>query len=247
MEPKTLKSLTVIAAILGGSLLLGLTVLGFEIASSREMNAITVTGSVKKRVTADLAKWTAGFTRRANLNDLKATMEEAKSDADKVKKFVMSFGIEETSIHFQPLQTSAVNESSSDKYYSAQTVIGYDLRQELTVENSDIAKIETLALDSKKLIDQGIVPEYQNTEYFYTKIDELRPELFAQATEDAQKRAKAIAGVTGVRVGKIKSAKTGLIQIMQPNSMEITDYGAFDTSTKEKEITATVTVSFDLK
>jgi hypothetical protein len=128
----------------------------------------------------------------------------------------------------------------------SQMLTGYNIKQEVRVENSDIGKVEFLAQEAKKLIDKGIVPEYQRTEYFYTKLAELRPTLFAEATKDAQEKATAIGQVTGSTIGKVNTARTGVIQIMQPNSVDISDYGQYDLSTKEKEVSATVSASFEL-
>ncbi len=42
-------------------------------------------------------------------------------------------------------------------------------------------------------------------------------------------------------------ANVGVFQITEPYSTEISDYGVFDTNTKEKDITVTMNVTFNLK
>lgn len=235
------------AVVLGVALLAGLGILGYFIASNRTMNTITVTGSAKTRVTADLAKWTANFTLRANLSNVKETLEKATANSEKIKAFIVSRGIDAGAVTLLPIQTDPVYDTGKGGYYGpTQDVVGYNVRQEVRVESSDIAKIDDLATNAKKLVDLGVVPEYQRTEYLYTKLSELRPQLFADATKDALTRAEAIARGTGVKVGALRTAKTGVIQVMAPNSMDIADYGAYDLSTKEKDASATVTVSFEL-
>ncbi|MFA6365374.1 MAG: SIMPL domain-containing protein [Candidatus Paceibacterota bacterium] len=234
------------SVIIGGALIVGLGILGYFIASNRTTNTISVTGSAKVRVTSDLAKWSANFTLRANLTNLKETLEKASANTEKIRQFIVARGIDANLITFLPIQTDPVYDMGKNGYGGSQDVIGYNVRQEVRVENSDIAKIEDLATNAKSLVDQGIVPEYQRTEYLYTKLAELRPKLFADATKDALTRAQAIAEGTGVHVGALRTAKTGVIQILAPNSMDIADYGAYDLSTKEKETSATVTVSFEL-
>ena len=128
-----------------------------------------------------------------------------------------------------------------------QNIIGYNVVQNVKVQSNDISIIEKLSDQTTDLLNLGIVPDYQNTEYFYTKLNELRPELFAEATKDAYVRAKAMVSGTGSKVGNLINAKTGVIQILPPNSIDISDYGAYDLSTKEKEISATVSVTFALK
>jgi hypothetical protein len=45
----------------------------------------------------------------------------------------------------------------------------------------------------------------------------------------------------------LATAWAGVIQVLPPNSLDVSDYGSYDLSTKEKEVSATVTVSFQLK
>lgn len=246
MEQRNEKNLIVVAVIVGIAIFGGAWIHGKQIADNRASNTITVTGSTKRAVTADLGKWNANFSRRANLGNLKQILEQADNDAVQIKKFITGMGIPDTAIRLLPIQTDPIYEQVSG-YGQSQTVVGYVVRQEVRVELDDIAKIDALARDAKKLVDQGIVPEYQRTEYFYTKIVDLRPELFAEATKDAQKRAEAIASGTGAKVGAIRSAKTGVIQILAPNSTDVADYGAYDLSTKEKEVSATVVATFGLE
>ncbi len=234
------------AAILGVALVAGLSVLGWFIASNRVTNTITITGSAKTKVTADLAKWTANFTLRADLTDLKQTLDKASANSVKIKEFITSRGIDESGITLLPIQTDPIYNIDRSGYGSTQEVIGYNVRQEVRVESSDVAKIEDLAENAKLLVSQDIIPEYQRTEYYYTKLAELRPQLFAEATKDAQARAEAIVSGTGARVGGLRTARTGVIQVLAPNSIDIADYGAYDLSTKEKEVSATVNVSFEL-
>lgn len=233
------------AVVVGIALVAGLSVLGYFIASNRTITTISVTGSAKTRVTADLAKWSANFTLRANLTNLKDMLEKASANTEKIKQFIVARGIDAAAITFLPIQTDPVYDMGKG-YGGNQDVIGYNVRQEVRVENGDIAKIDDLATNAKGLVAQGIVPEYQRTEYLYTKLAELRPKLFADATKDALTRAKAIAEGTGVKVGALRTAKTGVIQLLAPNSLDVADYGAYDLSTKEKDASATVTVSFEL-
>lgn len=242
MDSKTLK---VVAGIIGAAIFLGLLVHGAELASRGTADSITVTGSSKRRVEADLAKWNASFTRRTGAYDLKAGITRSAADIEAIKKFVTDHGIPADAIIVTPVQTGSMYEYSN--YGVTNNLIGYNVTQSIRVESTDVDAVEKLGKDFSKLIDQGIIADYQNTEYFYTKITDLRPELFAEATKDAQVRAEAIAKGTSAKVGKLKSARTGVVQILPPNSLEVADYGAYDTSTRQKEVTATVSVSFELK
>jgi len=65
--------------------------------------------------------------------------------------------------------------------------------------------------------------------------------------KDAQNRATSISKTTGQKVGSLKSATMGVVQVTQPNSVDISDYGNYDVSTIEKEVMITVRASFSLK
>jgi len=234
------------ALLLALALFGGLYFLGDRLYQSRQISGLTVTGSTKKIVEADLAKWTVSFARRATVENLKEVLNMVEDDKIKIAKIVTDLGIEAKGITFLPVQTDAIYEQLPG-YGHTQNIIGYNVRREIRVEDRDTYKIDKLANETSKFIDLGLVPEYQRTEYFYTKLSELRPELFAAATEDARIRAEAIAKGSGLKVGAPLSAKTGVIQILPPNSTDVSDYGAYDLSTKEKEISATVSITFGLE
>ncbi|CCJ33599.1 SIMPL domain-containing protein [Caloramator australicus] len=90
---------------------------------------------------------------------------------------------------------------------------------------------------------------YKNlhSQYYYTKIADLKVDMLGLATKDAMQRAEQIAKNTGIKIGKLKSAKMGVFQITAPYSTEVSDYGIFDTMSINKEITAVVNCEFEIK
>ena len=71
--------------------------------------------------------------------------------------------------------------------------------------------------------------------------------LLAQATKDAQERARVLTDATGAHLGKLRGVDVGVFQVTSPNSTQVSDYGAYDTSTFEKDVTAVVNVTFSLR
>ncbi len=240
------KTILYSVVILAVALVVGLFIHGYEMGTRAKTNGLAVTGSVKKSVIADLGKWNASFTNRADIRNLKQTLEQNTSIKTKLTNYLKDLGIKEEDINFLTVQINPVYEQLVGWGYT-QNIIGYNVVQNVKVQSNDISIIEKLSDQTTDLLNLGIVPDYQNTEYFYTKLNELRPELFAEATKDAYVRAKAMVSGTGSKVGNLINAKTGVIQILPPNSIDISDYGAYDLSTKEKEISATVSVTFALK
>jgi len=71
--------------------------------------------------------------------------------------------------------------------------------------------------------------------------------MLGLATNDAKLRAQKIAEQAGTEIGDLKSASMGVFQITAPYSTEVSDYGMYDTSTIDKQITAIVKASFEIK
>lgn len=245
MNNAWIKTAVFCAVFMGLSVGIGLYALG--VAQSAHSGAgLTVTGSVKQAVTADMAKWIVNLSRRSGVADLKSAIAGIESDKAKLKNFVTKFGLDAATITFLPIQTSPIYEQIPNYGYT-QNIIGYNVTEEVRVQSSEIDKVEKLSTELGNLVNAGIVPDYQRTEYYFTKLNEMRPQLFALATADAKVRAEAIARGSGGKVGDIASARTGVIQVMAPNSIDVSDYGSYDLSTKDKEISATVSVTFKLK
>ncbi|MEO0258835.1 MAG: SIMPL domain-containing protein, partial [candidate division WOR-3 bacterium] len=119
--------------------------------------------------------------------------------------------------------------------------------QEIFITSKDLDKIEVLSKKIYDLVNQGVNLVSNNLEYYYSGLPDLRVSLLNEAMQDAKRRAEVIARSTGRRVGKLKSARMGVVQVMAPGSIEISDYGTYNTRTREKEIMVTVQATFYLK
>ena len=238
--------LTKTAYILGIALVLGLAILGSSISQSRDANTITVTGSVKKEVLADLGVWHGTLLVNADLYNTKEKLGELAQETKRVQALATTLGFPADALVVDPVQSGIVYEQLPN-YQQSQKPIGYTLRQAITVTSKDLKKIADLSQRQTALIADGVVFDYTSTEYHVSTLADLRPQLFADATKDAQVRAQAIASGTGARIGALRSARTGVIQVLAPHSNDISDYGTYDLSSQQKEISAVVTASFELK
>ncbi|MBN1299007.1 MAG: SIMPL domain-containing protein [Actinobacteria bacterium] len=213
----------------------------FYIVRTRQPETLAVTGSVKQKVTSDLAKWSGVFQRNIAAEDLKSGYEQMQQD----KKIVLSFfeenGFDESQVLISPVFMEAPFQ------YDPNAPQEYILRQNVEIQSSDVAAVTSMAQNVQVLINQGVVYSTNFLEYYYSKLPELRIELLKYAVADAKQRAEKIAESTGLEVGSIKSANAGVVQVLQVNSTDISDYGAYDTSTIEKEVMVTVTAIFELR
>ena len=68
--------------------------------------------------------------------------------------------------------------------------------------------------------------------------------MLGEAAKDAKVRAERVASSTGNSIGPVRSAKMGVLQITAADSTDVSDYGVYDTTTIEKDMTAVVNISF---
>jgi len=121
------------------------------------------------------------------------------------------------------------------------------LSQTVEVQSSDVNKITEITKDVQNLIQAGVIFSSDSLEYYYSQLPELRVSLLSDAIKDAKARAQKIAESSDKTVGTIKSASMGVVQVLPVNSVEIADYGSYDTRTIDKEVMVTVKALFILE
>jgi hypothetical protein len=227
------------ASILAIGLIIAAFVWGAFFVSTRNEQSIRVVGQGVKSVTSDLAKWNMTINKNTNVAYRSEGPSWIQEDLIKVKKYLENNGIDEKDILVEPV--------SSYANYGNNGITGYSFSQRIEVRSNDIEKLEKMALDNKALAKQDIYLQYSELEYFVSNLAEIKAEMLALATVDAKARALEIAKSSGNKVCGLLSARSGVFQIRKPLSTDVSDYGIYNTSSKEKEIAVTVTATFKIK
>lgn len=172
---------------------------------------------------------------------------------EKTKAFIVSHGVPENQIVISAVSTTPIRrgKNSSQGCEDGEAVsgrlAGYSLKQSLEIRSSDIDKITGISRQVTELINKAILLESEEPQYLYTRIGETKVVILAEAARDAKERAQQIAGSTGSKVGEIRSAKMGVLQITAADSNAVSGYGENDTKSLEKDITAVVHVTFAIE
>jgi hypothetical protein len=245
------------AAVLGASLIVA-TIAGGQIfyKSKQLSNVLSVTGSSEQIVTSDTVKWQSVISRSVDAASLKEGSAQIKNDAAVVSQYLKTSGVADSEITINPVTVSSVCESQNNIFYDkfgnqtcgSSRTTGYNLQQVITVESQKVPEVTKISqAASDYFIGQGLVFTTQNLEYYYSKLADLRLDLLSKATTDAKARADRIAESTGKQIDAMQSASMGVFQVTAKNSVEVSDYGVYDTSSLEKKVTGVVRVSFSLK
>ena len=205
---------------------------------------ITVTGLAERDFVSDQIVWAGNYSRKTM--ELRTAYAQLKNDEQTIREYLTGKGVKESELVFSSV---SIEKEFNTRYDSEGRTLGteftgYNLKQSVTVDSRDIEKVEKISREVTELIESGIEFNSSNPSYFYTKLSELKIDLLAKASADAQERAQTIAKNSGSDLGKIKKAAMGVFQITGQNSDE--DYsfgGVFNTSSKNK--TASITIRID--
>ncbi|MDD4980795.1 MAG: SIMPL domain-containing protein [Candidatus Omnitrophica bacterium] len=205
---------------------------------------ITVTGSAQKEIKSDYIVWRGTFSTRQA--DLKTGYKKLNDDLEVVKKYLTGKGINEKEIVISQISTNKVYKKN-EKGNDTNEIQWYVLSQAVEARSKDVGKVDKVSRESTELIEENIDFESQSPEYFYTKLDELKIEMLAKATENAKLRAENMVKATGNKIGSIRSARMGVFQITPITSTDVSDWGVNDTSSLEKKVMAVVSASFAIE
>jgi len=205
---------------------------------------INVTGSATEEIRSDYIVWRGEFARREA--DLKTAYKGLQEDLDKVKRYLASKGVSETETIISQVSTETVYKKN-EKGNDTNDIQGYRLIQDVEIRSNDVERIAKVSRESTELIDQGIQFTSPAPEYFYTKLDELKIEMLAKATENAKQRAESMAKATNNKIGFMRSARMGVFQITPITSTDVSDWGMNDTTSLDKKVMSVVTVSFAIE
>lgn len=235
------KAVTIIISAVLVSLALGIGLMkvgtGF---ASRSSDGITVTGSAKTSATADNVVWTLSVSLSSPA--VGTAVKKVDADVAALSKYLTTGGIPASA-----LTLGAVSTNANEEYVNGNStgrILSYRANRDVTVRTKDVQLVSRLSQGIGALLETGINVNNYGPQYYISNLPELRPALMSDAMKDAKVRAEALTKAVGSSLGVLVNVKAGPIQITTPDSTMTADYGAYDTSTIKKTVTATVSVTF---
>ena len=206
------------AAILGIFVGLGIMIAGFSIShalfKTRAADRyVTVKGLAEREVDADLAIWPITFKDAGN--DLAGLQDEITRKREVITDFLLEKGFDAGNIsHSAPRMTDA----QAETYYGGQNQprYRYTAQTTVTLRSSKVGLVKETMERSGDLVSKGIVfsQNWENrTEFLFTGLNEIKPEMIQEATIDARKAAQKFADDSGSQVGNIRRATQGFFSI----------------------------------
>ena len=178
----------------------------------KQDRTVTVRGLAEREVPADLAVWPLTFSTGSN--SLSTLMTEVSAKTKKVESYLKEHGLEPSDY---TVQAANINDTTTNMYISRdERSFSYIAKQTILVRSPKVELVKAALEDSLKLAGEGIAvaQEYDSKiSYEFTGLNEIKPEMIAEATQNARAAAEQFARDSKSRVGKIKTATQGLFTI----------------------------------
>lgn len=217
----------------------------------RKKYDIDIKGYSKQQITSDLITWSGYYDIQAA--DLKDGYNKLDADKQKVMKYLTDKGFKEEELIFSSI---SITENHALNEYGGRTneIVDYTLAQTITISSGEIERVTELSRNATELLNVGVQFQSGTPEYHYTKLEDLKVSMLAEATQDATKRAELIAENAGSKLGELTHAKLSGIKVAPlyslPNDFDnYYGYGSYvdnDTVSLEKEVTVSVYCTFEI-
>lgn len=227
--------------IIGGFVAIGLIGAGIAVGSG-VVNAntgnrqVTVRGVAERNVTADLAILSLRFTVAGE--ELPAVQSQIDADLTKVRTFLRQQGYGDDIVSVGRLE---VTDTQAQSYAPSPGTPHYVLAQSVTVRTNDVARVATTERALNDLVRQGVLLDFTAPTYVFTKLNDVRPEMIAEATASARSGAEQFAQDSGAPLGPIKQATQGSFEILAREDVDT------ESTSLDKRVRVVATVTYQLR
>ncbi len=195
-----------------GLFLLGQRIESGIVRSKEAVRTVSVKGLSEREVPADKVIWPLVFKELGN--DLGTIYRAINNKNEIVTQFLKSNGIGEEEIS---ISAPTIVDMQAERYNSQPTPYRYNVTSVITVSSNQVDKVRELIVKQATLLEKGVAivaGDYQyNTQYLFTKLNELKPDMIAEATRNARAAAEKFAKDSESKLGKIASAHQGQFSI----------------------------------
>ena len=174
---------------------------------------VTVKGVAEREVRADLALWPIRFV--ATGDTLAQAQQQARSSRDAIAAFLKLQAIDDSAVELLRLD---VTDTRANPYSGNNLEHKVIINQTLMVRSNDVDRIRQAAQNVSDLVDSGVVLSSDfgpsGPTYLFTGLNDIKPEMIAEATAAAREAAEQFARDASAELGSLRRANQGVFQIL---------------------------------
>lgn len=178
---------------------------------------VNVKGLCEKEVKADKVIWPIVY--RIMSDDITSVYEQTGRYNSIITAFLESGGIKASEI---TVAVPVISDKFASEYGSNDRAFRYIAKNVITVCTDNPDAVLTLMSKQSELLKKGLViggNEWENpVEFRYEGLNDIKPEMIEEATQNAREAAEKFAKDSGSRLGKIKTANQGTFTIENRDS-----------------------------
>ncbi len=196
-----------------GLLLLGICIKGGIDNVANRGRQVTVRGLSERTVEANSVTWP--IVTKEMGNDLTSIYNRIQDTNNRIIKFLTDNGLSADEYSINPPQ---VEDRVANRYSDTERITQrYLVTNVIVVSSSKVKLVNSLIDKQPELMREGIAVvagdyQYQTT-YDYTNLNDIKPEMIAEATKAARTAADQFAKDSQSRLGKIMTASQGQFSI----------------------------------
>ena len=191
-----------------GLFLLGQRIEQGIVRSKEAVRTVSVKGLSEREVPADKVIWPLVYKELGTIYRMINTKNTI------VINFLKANGISDAEIS---IAAPGIVDMQAERYGNQSVPYRYNVTSVITVSSNQVEKVRELIVKQASLLEKGVAivsGDYQyDTQFLFTKLNELKPEMIAEATQNARVAAEKFAKDSDSKLGKISSAYQGQFSI----------------------------------
>jgi len=190
-------------------LALGLCIKGGIDNFANKDRKVKVKGLAERQVDADKVTWTMHLQEAGD--DLKPIFASLNAKVASLQAFLKEKGIEGKGT--VSASSANVDDNMANAWGNNRPLFRYSVSRSVSVTSKDTKFIDELMSKTDELLDRNVILSSSYANYEYTKFQELKPDMMAEAIGNAEKTAKQFAENSHSKINKIVEAGQGEFSI----------------------------------
>ncbi len=199
--------------------------------------SVTVRGVAERDVTANLATWSIDFSNQGG--ELGPVQQSVDAQAIAVRGFFARSGFAAGEITDSNVSVS--REQAHDDVPERLTV-----RRSLQLRTNDVMKARAAFAGQSALLRDGVELSGSNISYTFTRLNQLKTGMIAEANRNARASAEQFARDSGASVGRIKTASQGYFTVSARDGEQCEGCDSGGGTSPFQKVRVVTTIDYDL-
>lgn len=212
---------------------------GLRRAKSAE-RSIAVRGVSERDVTANLATWTISFSDEGSELGIVNARVEQQSAA--VRRFFQRAGFKPADMTDSGVSFERRNLTDRDGNPAGERVT---VSRSIELRTTDVMRAKRANEALANLLKDGVELDSSSLNFSFTKLNELKPAMIAEATVRARESAEQFARDSGAEVGRIRNASQGYFSI-GPRDGADSEEGSDGSDSPFQKVRVVTTIDYDI-